>query len=133
MQDKLIRPFRPLPMADGELEYFALQRLAEDLRSEPVYEKNGRNALTLVRNEEATVVLTAIRAGTGLDVHRAPAVATVVVLEGAIEFQPDDLEPQVLKQHQSAVFGAQVAHAVHAQTDAILLIVIGGSHDGDDD
>ena len=65
------RPYRPLNVDNSWIESFPLKAMARQLMDEDAFAESGRNALTLVRGNEMTVVLTVIRAGTALHEHRA--------------------------------------------------------------
>lgn len=115
---------------DPNLSHFATFALAggvgHDLRREPAYFK-GKNARCLVRSAELTVVVTALAEGSELKPHHAPGPATAIVLEGEIAFRTLGEHPSetVLRQHDCAVFSANVQHSVQAKKETLLLIVIG--------
>ncbi len=115
---------------DPNLAHFATFALSSgighDLRKEPAY-ANGKNARCLVRCKELTLVVTALAQGSGLKPHHAPGPATAIVLEGEITFRTVGEKPSetVLGQHDCAVFSTDVQHAVTANKETLLLIVIG--------
>lgn len=119
---------RPL---DTHIESFATLALSGDiaagLRADPAYAQHGKNARSLVRSPELTLVVTALRAGYELKPHHAPATATAVVLEGEIVFtvHSESSDERVLAAHECAVFTPQVRHSVRARKDSLLLIVMG--------
>lgn len=130
--DRLERPFRPVSFRSGEtgecgIGFFDLPKLADGLRREPEYAASGVSALTLQRDEHATLVLVALRRGAVMREHRAPSAGALVVLSGRVAFLADrepartDLVPGAL-----AVFAAGVPHAVEALDDAVYLVTIGG-------
>jgi quercetin dioxygenase-like cupin family protein len=124
----LERPFRPLELGAGALQSFELPRLAAELRSQDEYARSGVAAVTLARGDDLTFVLVALRRGSRMREHRAPAAGTVVVLAGRVAFLAEgghaartELAPGAL-----AAFSADVPHAVEALEDAAYLVTIGG-------
>ncbi len=84
MEKAFERPYRPLNFSKSWIESFPLHAMAEQLMREDAFDESGRNALSLVRGDEMTVVLTVMKAGAALHEHRAPGPATVVLLSGRI-------------------------------------------------
>lgn len=127
MITRLERPFRPHELPPGTLSFFALPRLAADLRAADEYAQAGVAAVTLARDEHATLVLVALRGGAAMREHRAPSAGTVVVLTGRVAFLADR-EPRrtELGPGELAAFAADVPHAVEALEDAAYLVTIGG-------
>lgn len=118
---------RPHPVARpdrGDAATFDLTALAEALRGESAYTQSGKAALTLARAPELTVVLTAVRAGTTIQEHTAPASATLTVLSGTIEFT-GTAAPSRLSAGHAIVFPGGLPHAVKGIEDAAFLLVIG--------
>ena len=99
--------------------------MAEKLMEEATFATSGRASLTLARGDELTLVLTALKAGTALEEHPAPAAATVITLSGNIIFTTN-AEKITLEQGEAVTFTADILHAVHASEDSTFLIVIGG-------
>jgi quercetin dioxygenase-like cupin family protein len=126
MQATLSRPFRPIELGSDTLAFFSWKALAEDLTREPEYARSGVAALTLARDEHATLVLVALRRGAAMREHRAPSAATVVLLAGRVTFRAGDGAGTDLEPGSLAAFSADVLHAVEAQEDAVYLVLIGG-------
>ena len=119
------RPYRPLNVNNSWIESFPLNAMARQIMDEDAFAESGRNALTLVRGDEMTVVLTVIRAGTALHEHRAPGPATVIPLSGNIRMLAGQ-EKMPLAPGSALSFTADVLHAVEAVEDSAFLILIGG-------
>lgn len=132
MTDSFSRPFRPVKMEPSTLESFKLADMASQLKSEDPFIKSGRNSLSLVRSDDFTMVLAVLRKGTTMREHKAPGSATVVLLEGAIDFE-DPGAKTTLRLHpkDSVVFSADLVHSLVALEDSAYLIVIGGRLDSD--
>jgi quercetin dioxygenase-like cupin family protein len=123
---------RPVDLQEVPFISLDFLELATQLRREPAYAKNGKNSRALVRGQEISLVLTVLKAGHELKPHHAPTSASVVVLEGGLQFRTHGDNPQQrdLGGLQSAVFSAQVQHSVKAVSDCAFLITLGGKSPG---
>lgn len=124
MLTHLSRPFRPIELGGGKLEFFELPRLAADLQKEDEYVRSGVAAITLARDEHVMLVLAALRKGATMREHRAPSAAAVVLLSGRVRFLAG--ETTELGSGSMAAFSADVPHAVEALEDSAYLLLIGG-------
>ena len=104
---------------------FPLVSMAEKLMEEATLATSGRSSLTLAHGAEMTLVLVALKAGTTLEEHQAPAAAAVITLSGNIIFTTS-AEKITLEQGEAVTFTADLLHAVYASEDSAFLIVIGG-------
>jgi quercetin dioxygenase-like cupin family protein len=130
MGRSLSRPFRPVELAAGTLEFFPLHELAADLTAEDEYRRTGVAAVSLTRDGHATHVLVALRKGGVMREHRAPSAASVVVLAGRIAFVAGDGRRAELGPGSLAAFAADVPHAVEGLEDCVYLLMIGGRERG---
>lgn len=114
------RPDRPQPIA---LNRYDLAGQLARLRSEAPLREHGRDALTLVRDPGFTLLLVALKAGSGLPDHTAPGPISVLVLDGRVAFtsQGERLE---LGPHELVTLPARVPHEVMALEDSAILITI---------
>jgi len=123
----LERPFRPADLTATALESFDLNGLTAQLVLEPQYKEEGKAGITLARDAHIAVVLEALRKGSELREHRAPASALVTLLSGKATFVSEagakraELVPGTL-----IAFAADLDHALIADEDSACLIVIGG-------
>ena len=121
------RPYRPVDLNVSTTEGFPLMSMAEKLMEEAASATSGRSSLTLAHGDEMTLVLVALKAGTTLEEHSAPAAATVITLSGNIIFTTS-AEKITLEQGGAVTFTADILHAVYASGDSAFLIVIGGKN-----
>lgn len=123
----LTRPFRPVDLTATALEAFDLNGLAEQLTMESQFEEEGKAGVTLARDAHVAVVLEALRKGSELREHRAPASALVTLLSGRATFVSEpgakrtEMVPGTL-----VAFSAALDHALIADEDSVCLLVIGG-------
>ncbi len=121
------RPFRPTQLSDSTVSSFSLLRMAEQLMTEDVTEKTGRNALTLAHGHALTVVLLVLKNQAELHEHTAPGPITVTTLSGHLEFSTTaQSTPFMLKTGDATVCAAHLPHRVKALEDSAILLVIGG-------
>lgn len=121
------RPFRPTELTDSTVTSFSLLNMADQLMKEDVIEKTGRNALTLARGNDLTVVLMVLKDQSVLHEHTAPGPITVTALSGHLEFSTaTQSEPLMLRTGDMAVCAAHLPHRVKALEDSAFLLVIGG-------
>ena len=125
MNTSFERPYRPVDLNVSMTKEFPLMSMAEGLMKEAHSATSGRASLTLAHGAEMTLVLVALKAGTTLEDHSAPAAATVIMLSGDIIFTTSG-EKVTLEQGEAVAFTADVLHAVYASEDSAFLIVIGG-------
>ena len=126
MNTSFERPYRPVDLDTSLTKSFPLMSMAEKLMEEATYATSGRASLTLARGDELTLVLAALKAGTTLEEHSAPAAAAVITLSGNIIFTTS-ADKITLEQGDSVTFTADILHSVYASEDSAFLIVIGGS------
>ena len=126
MDTSFERPYRPVDLNISMIKEFPLISMAEKLMEEATAATSGRSSLTLAHGGEMTLVLVALKAGTTLEDHQAPAAATVITLSGSIIFTTS-AEKSTLEQGEAVTFTADILHAVYASEDSAFLIVIGGT------
>ena len=129
MYTTFTRPFKPVELAPTTVEAFHVQELASQLMTEKPFTEHGRNALTLVRSERLTMVLTVAKEGKTIPEHHPPGPTTIVVLSGSVTLMAAEQEQSIrLDSGTSAAFAPDVVHSVEAHEDSVFLILIGGKH-----
>ncbi len=125
MNTSFERPYRPVDLNTPLTQSFPFMAMAENLIEEATSATSGRASLTLARGDELTIVLVALKAGSVLEEHPAPAAATVIILSGSIIFttSPDKI---TLEQGEGVTFTADILHSVYANEDSAFLVVLGG-------
>lgn len=103
---------------------FDLATVAEELRTEEPYLREGQGARTLNRSADLRVLLIALKAGKTISEHHANVTASVQVLAGRLRLQLEDRGVD-LSVGQLVVLGAGVSHDVHAETDSAFLLTLG--------
>ena len=127
MSEAFERPFRPIELSDATLTSFPVQEMAQQLMTEEAFQTSGRNALTLSRDKNLTVVLTVLKAGAVLQEHHAPAPVTLLPLFGNIVLLTEEGRKSIeLSPGTIGAFAAHLEHRVEATQDSAFLIVMGG-------
>jgi quercetin dioxygenase-like cupin family protein len=127
MSEAFARPFHPVELTASTLTSFPLQAMAQQLMTEDAFQTSGRNALTLIRHTNLTVVLTVLKAGAVLDEHHAPAPVTLLPLFGEIILASAEGATRLTLDHSNAaVFAEHLPHRVEARQDSAFLLVMGG-------
>ncbi|MGV3719879.1 MAG: cupin domain-containing protein [Actinomycetota bacterium] len=117
------RDERTSRLVTEELHLFDLGSTLQGLRSEPEYDRNGRNGTTLVKNPDLRVVLMALRDGGAMAEHHAPGPITVQALEGKIEFSTGGAV-HVLTPGKLLALPSGQPHSVKAVQDSAFLLTI---------
>ena len=125
MNTSFERPYRPVDLNTPLTQSFPFMAMAENLMEEATSATSGRASLTLARGDELTIVLVALKAGSALEEHPAPAAATVITLSGSIIFTTS-ANKITLEQGEGVTFTADILHSVYANEDSAFLVVIGG-------
>lgn len=103
---------------------FDLVSLAQELRAEPSYTREGQTARTLVRSSDLRVVLVVMRAGKTMSEHHAKVTASVQTLEGRLHLGVA-AERIELPVGQLLVLPPGLAHDVTAEVDSAFLLTLG--------
>lgn len=101
-----------------------LGALAQELRNEPSYLRDGQAARTLVRASDLRIVVIALQAGKRISEHHANVTASVHALTGHIRLQLADRSVD-LPAGQLLVLGSGLPHDVSAETDSIFVLTLG--------
>lgn len=103
---------------------FNLAAVAQELRSEPSYQRDGHIARTLVRTPDQRVVLIVLEGGRRMSQHQAEATASIQTISGNIRLQLPD-RPVDLAAGELLVLGHGLEHDVEAQDESAFLLTLG--------
>ena len=76
----------PDRMMDEPFLVFDFKEITKKIRSEPAWQKGDRNALTLLKNANMSIVLIALKTKAEIIFHHSGKLASVQVLEGSVNF-----------------------------------------------
>ena len=93
------------------------------LKEEDAWAKNDRNAITLFKGDDVTIVLTCLHEKARIDNNSVDGIFTVQLMDGRINIQSPDGDIQ-MKPNQFVSFHRRVDHSIEAIDDATLLLTI---------
>ncbi len=119
-------PQRPAQRLRGRVLVFDLHDEASRLRHEPAWQRGERNAITLAKEPDLRVVLTALKHGARVQEHQVGTQFTLQVLEGRLQVHLPS-ETIDLAAGQVLVVEAGVPHDVEALEESVFLLTIVGA------
>src|SRR6266568_2126556 len=106
---------RPAQRLAGALLRFDLDAELAHLQDESEWEQGHRNAITLVKEGDLRLTLTALRAGARMDPHRTYGYTSIQVMAGRLSVA--STETHELGPGEMLVIGKAVVHEVVAVED----------------
>lgn len=103
---------------------FALAAVANELRAEESYIRDGHTARTLIRAPDLRITVVAIERGKVISEHHASVTASVQTLSGHIRLQLPERSVDV-REGELLVMAAGLRHDVFAETDSTFLLTLG--------
>ncbi len=122
-------PMRPKTnlerMLDAPMLAFNLDLVLKQLKSEDIWRNIHRNAMTLMKRQDMSVVLTAVQRGVDIPLHHTPGMASIQVLEGCLRVITPSQQVTVGK-GEMLTLHAGIPHQMEAlETSAFLLTLCG--------
>jgi quercetin dioxygenase-like cupin family protein len=114
---------RPAQRLAGELLLFDLPAELAELHAESTWELGDRNAITLVKEGDLRITLTALRAGARMDAHHTDGYTSIQVRAGRLRVVAAG-DAHDLGVGELLVLGRAVVHDVLALEDAAFLLTI---------
>ncbi|MFW6049763.1 MAG: cupin domain-containing protein [Myxococcota bacterium] len=118
---------KPTPVDHGAT--FDLPALDREMRTDPVYERSGHIARTLVRTPDLRVVFMVMAGGSRLSEHKADETAAIHVLSGRIRLALPDRRVDLPAGHL-LVLEAGLRHDVEADEDSAFVLTLGWPAEG---
>ncbi|HEY5370838.1 MAG TPA: cupin domain-containing protein [Hanamia sp.] len=110
-------------IVDAPLVNMDIHDFIKQIKSEPAWEKNDRNAITLYKTAGMRIVLIALHEDALIAKHTANGVISVQVLEGEILFSAVD-QSVVLKKGQMITLHKGEPHSVAAIKESVFLLTL---------
>lgn len=110
-------------LMDAPLVSINLADFMTQIKNEPAWEKNDRNAITIYKTDGMRMVLIALHEDAVMDKHVSSGVISVQVLEGEINFITDH-QSVILKKSQMIALHEGENHTVAAIKESIFLLTI---------
>lgn len=105
---------------DAPYVFCDLPAFTEQVKDEKAWEKSDRNAITVFKSGNTTVVLSAMKEGAVIKDNTVDGYFTVQVLEGSIRVATLGGDVDMCDQ-QLMVFHRGVPHSIEARKDSVLL------------
>jgi quercetin dioxygenase-like cupin family protein len=116
---------RPPREVTGSVLEFDLATELATLQQEPSWQRNDRNARTLVEDGDVRLVLTALKLGARLSPHQTSGWVSVHVTDGRLRVTADGREIDLPMGHV-LVLARNERHAVEAIEDSAFLLTVAG-------
>lgn len=113
---------------DAPYVFCDLPAFTEQVKDEKAWEKSDRNAITVFKSGNSTLVLSAMKEGAVIKDNTVDGFFTIHVLEGSIRVETlgGDLD---MCDQQLIVFHRGVPHSIEAKKDSVLLLATRDIHE----
>lgn len=103
---------------------FDLAAIADQMRGEDAYERDGHTARSLVREQDLRIVLVVMKAGARIAEHRASDTASIQGLSGHVRLRLPDRTAEV-PAGRLIVLERSLRHDVEAVVESAFLLTLG--------
>ena len=100
-----------------------VQHFIHQIKSEKNWKEGEKNSITLFKSDKMRIVLIGLHQNAELKKHSANAIISVQVLEGNIEFAPDN-STHLLSSGQIIALQPNLSHRVVAKTESFFLLTL---------
>lgn len=112
---------------DATMVYVNLPHFIRKIKQEEAWQKNDRNAITLLKTNFLRIVLIALHKGAILKKHTVPQMLSVQVLEGKMKFITDVQTIELAAGDVIALYDG-IAHTVVATEETVFLLTLTGTN-----
>lgn len=113
---------------DAPYVFVDIKEFTDQLKDEKAWEKSDRNAITVFKGENLTIVISALREGASIIDKQVDGLITLQVLKGKIRVSTPDGDVDA-DEHKMIAFHPGVHHSVKALSQSVVLIT---NHSNDD-
>ncbi len=106
---------------DGTYVFIDIPGFIDQLTKEKAWEKNDRNAITVFKAENMTMVISALQKGAELADNSVDGFITIQVIKGRVRIKTPDGDIDA-EEKQIITFHPAVNHSVIALSDAYILL-----------
>lgn len=110
-------------LLDSNLVEIDLNSRIRQIKNEESWLSSDRNAITLFKGADMTIVLIALHEGAEMKPHKAPGTITVQVLDGEVSFRTD-LQSTEMNPGQMLVLHSGIQHSVFARKESVFLLTV---------
>jgi quercetin dioxygenase-like cupin family protein len=112
---------------DATMLHVNLPHFINQIKLEEAWQKNDRNAITLLKTSFLRIVLIALHKGALLKKHIVPQMLSVQVLEGKMQFITDVQTIDLVAGDVITLYDG-VAHSVVATEETVFLLTLTSTH-----
>lgn len=106
---------------DAPYVYANIPAFIKQVKEEESYGKSDRNAITVFKTDNMTIVVLALKEGAVIKDNIVEGLLSVQVLEGAIKLETLEGDGDMGEQHLM-IFHPGIPHSLEARLDTVLLI-----------
>ena len=110
-------------LMDAPVVTIDVSNFIKQIKSEPAWEKNDRNAMTIYKTNGMRIVLIALHEDAVMEKHTTNGIISVQVLDGEINFNTED-HSITLKKDQMIALHRNVPHSVAAIKESVFLLTV---------
>ena len=110
-------------LLDATLVSIDIPDFIKQIKNEPAWEKNDRNAMTVYKTDGMRIVLVALHEDAVMARHTADGIISVQILEGKINFITDGKSVELEKGHMIALHKGE-PHSVAAIKESVFLLTL---------
>jgi len=110
-------------LMDAPVVTIDIPNFIKQIKSEPAWKKNDRNAMTIYKTNGVRIVLMALHEGAVMEKHTTNGIVSVQLLDGEINFNTED-HSITLKKDQMVAVHRNVPHSVTAIKESAFLLTV---------
>jgi len=110
-------------LMDAPVVTIDIPNFIKQIKSEPAWEKNDRNAMTIYKTSGMRIVLIALHEDAVMEKHTTNGIVSVQVLDGEINFNTEDYSV-ALKKDEMIALHRNVPHSVAAIKESVFLLTV---------
>jgi len=108
---------------DDPFLVFDFAEIVKAIKTEAAWQNGDRNAMTLLKNSNMSVVLIALKNNAEINFHHAGRMASVQILEGSVNFKTND-HSALLKTGGFLTLHELVEHRLIAAEESVILLTM---------
>jgi len=108
---------------DDPFLVFDFAEIVKAIKTEAAWQNGDRNAMTLLKNSNMSVVLISLKSHAEINFHHAGKMASIQVLEGAVHFKTNN-HGVLLKTGGFLTLHEQVEHVLTAAEESVILLTM---------
>jgi len=108
---------------DAPLVQIDLPKYIQEIKTEAAWQKTDRNAITIYKTEDLTMVLVALHEGAEMKPHATNGILILQLLDGKITFGANEQQTEMAPQ-QMVTLHENITHNVKAVKESVFLLTV---------